>query len=52
MEIIKLQKKTGMEALCNGTLAQNKVEKLVYGPPGTMVLAQGSEILHHVTPIK
>jgi len=51
-EIIKLQKKTGMEALCAGTLAKDKVEKLVYGPPGTMVLAQGSEILHHVTPIK
>merc|ERR1719481_27479 len=52
LEIIKMEKQAGMEALCAGSLAEKSVEKLVYGPPGTMVLAQGSEILHHVTPIK
>merc|ERR1719369_2596879 len=52
LEIIKMQKHAGMEALVNGTLKDGEVEKLVYGPPGKMVVCQGSEVLHHVTPVK
>jgi len=52
LEIIKMQKHEGMEALVNGTLKDGQVEKLVYGPPGKMVVCQGSEVLHHVTPVK
>merc|ERR1711935_1076141 len=52
LEIIKMEKEEGMRALVGGSLSSDKVEKLVYGPPGNMVLAQGSEILHHVTQIK
>jgi len=52
LEIIKMEKEAGMRALVGGTLEPAKVEKLVYGPPGNMVLAQGSEILHHVTQIE
>ena len=52
LEIIKMQKHEGMEALVSGTLKPENVERLVYGPPGKMVLCQGSEVLHHVTPVK
>ena len=52
LEIIKMQKHAGMEALVNGTLKPGQVEKLVYGPPGKMVVCQGSEVLHHVTPVR
>jgi len=52
LEIIKMEKYAGMKALCEGTLKQNDVEKVSYEGPGKMLLCQGSEILHHVTPIK
>ena len=52
LEIIKMQKHVGMDALVNGSLKSNQVERLVYGPPGKMVVCQGSEVLHHVTPVK
>ena len=41
-----------MKALVKGNLGVDDVEKISYEAPGKMVLAQGSEILHHVTPIK
>ena len=52
LEIIKKEKHAGMKALVEGTLGAEDIEKLSYEAPGKMVLAQGSEILHHVTPIK
>jgi len=52
LEIIRMEKRAGMKALVEGSLPTDAVEKLVYGPPGSMVMAQGSEILHHVTPMK
>jgi hypothetical protein len=52
LEIIKMEKHAGMKALVEGTLGAEDIEKLSYEAPGKMVLAQGSEILHHVTPIK
>ena len=35
-----------------GSLAPEAVARLEYGPPGRAVLCQGSEILHHVTPVR
>jgi len=35
-----------------GRLPAGAVEKMNYGPPGKAVLCQGSEILHHVTPVR
>jgi len=52
LEIIKKEKYEGMKALVDGSLRTNDVEKINYEAAGKMVLAQGSEILHHVTPIK
>jgi len=52
LEIIKKEKYAGMKALVEGNLRANDIEKVSYEAPGKMVLAQGSEILHHVTPIK
>jgi len=52
LEIIKKEKHAGMKALVEGNLRVNDIEKVSYEAPGKMVLAQGSEILHHVTPIK
>jgi len=52
LEIIKKEKYAGMRALVDGSLGSNDVEKVSYEAPGKMVLAQGSEILHHVTPIE
>ena len=52
LEIIKKEKFAGMKALVEGNLGVDDVEKISYEAPGKMVLAQGSEILHHVTPIK
>ena len=47
-------------AMANKELALEKIarkehvdlETVIYGRPGKMILAQGSEILHHVTPVK
>ena len=52
LEIITKEKHAGMKALVDGNLRDNDIEKINYEAPGKMVLAQGSEILHHVTPIK
>jgi len=52
LEIIKKEKYAGMTALCDGTLKPEELERVSYEAPGKMMLCQGSEILHHVTPIK
>jgi len=52
LEIITKEKHAGMRALVDGSLRAEDIEKISYEAPGKMVLAQGSEILHHVTPIK
>jgi len=52
LEIIRMEKFAGMDALVGGRLPANAVEKMNYGPPGKAVLCQGSEILHHVTPVR
>lgn len=52
LEIIKMEKYAGMKALVDGSLTPGDVERVSYEGPGKMTLCQGSEILHHVTPIK
>ena len=52
LEIIKMEKRAGMKALVNGTLRPEQLERISYEAPGKMMLCQGSEILHHVTPIR
>jgi len=52
LEIIKMEKRAGMKALVNGNLKPEQLEKVSYEAPGKMMLCQGSEILHHVTPIR
>merc|ERR1719167_1000039 len=52
LEIIRMEKHAGMDALVGGCLPADAVEKMNYGPPGKAVLCQGSEILHHVTPVR
>jgi len=51
LEIIKMEKHAGMAALEGGQVPPGAVERMEYGPPGKAVLCQGSEILHHVTPV-
>ena len=38
LEIIKMQKHAGMEALVSGCLKDGQVERLVYEPPGKMIV--------------
>jgi len=52
LEIIKMEKHAGMKALIEGNLRPTDLEKVSYEAPGKMMLCQGSEILHHVTPIR
>ena len=52
LELIKMEKRAGMKALVDGNLRQDQLEKVSYEAPGKMMLCQGSEILHHVTPIR
>lgn len=51
LELVLMNKHEGMEALVSKTLDPSMVEKMSYEAPGNMVVLQGSEILHHVTPI-
>ncbi len=49
LEIIHHNKHEGLERVASG---QNYESGIVgYEQPGKMILAQGSEILHHVTPV-
>jgi len=50
LEIAKCDKKKALDMLAHGQ--QPPVETVRYGQAGKMILAQGSEILHHVTPVE
>lgn len=52
LEMIKMEKYAGMAALTQGSLRPQDVARVSYEGPGKMMLCQGSEILHHVTPIR
>ena len=49
---MKMEKNRGFEALAKGTVVRGKdTEVIGYESPGKMILAQGSEVMHHVTPL-
>jgi hypothetical protein len=40
-----------MKALVDGTTHKDYFDTISYEQPGRIILAQGSEIVHHVTPV-
>ena len=52
LELIKMDKKKGLQELAAGQIVKGKHSDVIsYENPGKMILAQGSEVLHHVTPV-
>ncbi len=52
LEVMDMEKKKGMRLLESGKYRKGVHSSVVgYDSPGKMILAQGSEILHHVTPV-
>ena len=50
LEIMHADKHDGIKLLAQGK--EYKAEAVNYEDPGRMILAQGSEILHHVTRVE
>ena len=50
LEIAMMNKELALEKIARGEHVEKQVVE--YGAPGKMILAQGSEILHHVTPVE
>ena len=50
LEIMHADKNYGLDLLAQGK--EYKAEAVGYEHPGRMILAQGSEILHHVTRVE
>ncbi len=52
LELMKMEKFRAMEELAAGNIVKGvDTEVINYESPGKMILAQGSEVLHHVTPV-
>ncbi len=52
LELMKMEKHKGLGQLAAGRIKSGVHTEIVsYESPGKMILAQGSEILHHVTPV-
>ena len=49
LEVAMCEKHKALETLAHG--GNPPTETISYGKAGKMILAQGSEILHHVTPV-
>ena len=49
LEIMRMDKHDVLDKLANGEDYDSEV--IGYEMPGKMILAQGSELLHHVTPV-
>ena len=50
LEIAMMNKELALQKVAN---KENiALETVKYGKPGKMILAQGAEILHHVTPVE
>ncbi len=52
LELMMMEKRKAMAGLQADTIKPGDSEVVSYEQPGKMILAQGSEILHHVTPVK
>ena len=50
LEICNMNKELALEKIARGEHVEKQVVK--YENPGKMILAQGREILHHVTPVE
>ena len=50
LEVALMEKKKALEMVARGQDIPTEI--INYEMPGKMILAQGSEILHHVTPVK
>jgi hypothetical protein len=50
LEIAMTSKELALEKIARGEHVEKQVVQ--YEKPGKMILAQGSEILHHVTPVE
>lgn len=50
LEIARCEKRKALDMLAHGQ--KPPLETIRYGKEGKMILAQGSEILHHVTPVQ
>ena len=52
LELMKVEKYEGMRLLSENEYEQGIHSDVIsYERPGKMILAQGSEVLHHVTPV-
>merc|ERR1712133_43584 len=52
LELFRGDKEEGKMMLREGRVEQQMVETVSYENPGKMILTHGSEVLHHVTPVK
>ena len=50
LEIVRMNKELALEKIARGEDVEKQI--VTYEKPGKMILAQGSEILHHVTPVE
>jgi hypothetical protein len=51
LEIMMMDKRKAIRGLEEGTIKKEDRDVIGYENSGKMILAQGSEILHHVTPV-
>ncbi len=52
LEVMDMEKQKGLDLLVDGKYQKGVHSSVInYERPGKMILAQGSEILHHVTPV-
>ncbi len=53
LELMNMDKREGLQLLVDDKYEKGVHSSVIgYKAPGNMIFAQGSEILHHVTPIK
>lgn len=50
LEVAMMEKNKALEAIANNQICPTEI--IEYEKPGKMILAQGAEILHHVTPVE
>ena len=52
LELMKMEKHKALEELMAGRIESGvHTDVISYESPGKMIMAQGSEVLHHVTPV-
>ncbi len=52
LELMTMEKRAGLKILESGKYVKGVHSEVIgYEKPGKMIFAQGSEVLHHVTPV-